>query len=90
MCIAIISSGDVTIIPLDWSDLPEGITIGQVSHSVPSPLVKVAEATDEAEKVSQVKVSGAVHGGVYTIIASTTLTNGEVVNRPIPVRCFNG
>lgn len=90
MCIAIISSGDVAIIPLDWSDLPTGVTIGQVTHTVPSPLTKVAEASDEDEKVSQVKVSGAVHGGMYVITASTTLTNGEVVNRQVPVRCFNG
>lgn len=66
------------------------VTIGTVTHTVPSPLTKVSEATNAGLAQSQVKVSGAVHGGLYMIEGQTTLSNGDVINRQFPLRCFNG
>lgn len=88
--IPLIDPSDVAVFRLAWSDLPTSTTIGTVTHSVPSPLTKVSETTNSGESWSEVKVSGAVHGGVYQIEGQTTLSNGEVLNRNFPVRCFNG
>lgn len=90
MSITLLDPSDSALITIDWSDvLPVGVTLGTVTHTVPSPLSKVSEATDVPNKKSQVKVSGALHGGMYMIEGQTTLSNGEVINRQWPVRGFN-
>lgn len=88
--IPLIDPDDVVLFRLEWSDLPSGVTIGAVTHAVPSPLTKVEETTVSASAYSDVKVSGAKHGGLYMIEGQTTLSNGEVLNRQFPLRCFNG
>lgn len=87
--IVLIGPGDQAIITSDWSDAIGSNTLGAVTHTVPSPLTKLTEATDASLKLAQVKVSGAVHGGTYYISGQSTLSNGEVINRTDTVRCFN-
>ncbi len=89
--IVVIDPGDQTLLSITWDDLPAGVTLaGSVEHTVPSPLTRMAQATDTVAGTSQVKVSGAVHGGLYMIEGQATLSNGESINRQFPVRCFNG
>ncbi len=90
--LALIDPDDVVSLTIgNWADvLPATVTLGTVTHTVPAPLTKVSESTDTGAATSTVRVSGALHGGLYLIEAQSTLSNGEVVNRQFPVRCFNG
>jgi len=90
IAIALLDPSDQAILTIDWSDAIGAIALGTVVHAVVAPLVKLSESTDVNAKTSQVKVSGAVHGGTYMIEGQSTLGNGEVLNRQFPVRCFNG
>lgn len=84
--ILLINSGDQALLPINWSDLlgSGGLTLASVVHTVPSPLTKLSEAATSTQ--SQVKVSGAVHGQVYLIQATATLSNGEIIKRPVTAR----
>lgn len=88
--VVLLDPSDSAFVTIDWSDvLSGGLTLGAVTHTVPSPLTKISESTDALLGLSQVKVSGAVHGGLYMIEAQSTLSNGETVNRQFPVRGWN-
>lgn len=87
----VVDPQDVPWLTFDWSEfLPSGVTLGDVTHTVPSPLQKVDEATDSVAKTSRVRVSGFVHGGLYVIEARSTLSNGETFERSMTVQAFNG
>lgn len=89
MSLLLVDPGDSVTFQLDWTDvLSDGITLSTVEHAVPSPLTKVSESV--ASPNSYVRVSGAVHGGLYQVEGAATLSNGESVNRQFPLRCFNG
>lgn len=91
MTIPLIDPSDSATFQLDWTDvLPDSVTLGTVTHTVPSPLTKVSESTNTANASSQVRISGAVHGKTYLIEGQSTLSNGETINRQFPLRCFNG
>lgn len=89
MAIAIIDPQDEALITVPWTDAIGSLGLGPVTHTVPTPLTKMSESTDAESKTSQVKVSGAKHGGLYMIEVESTLSNGERINRQFPVRCFN-
>lgn len=87
--IPLIDPGDSANFRMDWSDaLPSGVTVSAVTHTLPSPLTKVSESNDTT--TSTVRVSGALHAGLYLVEAAATLSNGETLNRQFPLRCFNG
>lgn len=90
MTIPLADPSDSAWYEFDWADaLPSGQTINAATHTVPSPLTKVAEANTTT--ASQVRISGALHGGLYMIEAQVTLTpSGETLNRQFPLRAFNG
>lgn len=90
--VVLLHASDEAIIPIDWTDaLPTGVNLtGTVDHTVPSPLTRISQSTDVTNKLTQVKVSGMVHGGVYLITGRATLDNGEIINRPFPIVSFNG
>ena len=89
--VVIVDPNDVPWLTFDWSVfLPASVTIGTVTHTVPSPLTKVQESTDTGAGTSRVKVSGFVHGAIYMIEGRTPLSNGETFERQFPVRAFNG
>jgi hypothetical protein len=88
--VVIVDPADSAIVTFDWSDvLGLTISLAGVVHTVPAPLTKGAESTDVLNQTSAVKVSGAVHGGMYLVEAQATLSNGETINRQATVRGFN-
>jgi hypothetical protein len=88
--IVLFDPSDSAVITFNWTDVVVSpITLVSAVHTVPAPMVKVSESTDVPNSLSQVKVSGAVHGGVCLIEGQATLSNGDVVNRQFPVRGFN-
>lgn len=87
--IVLLSSDDEAIIGIDWDDVLGTAALVSVTHIVPLPLMKMSESTDISARLSQVKVSGAVHGGLYKISADAILDSGEKLSRAFPVRCFN-
>ncbi len=90
MSIPLIDPSDAASYIVTWDDLPAAVTIGTVTHTVPSPLTKLSESTNSGSAQSTVRISGAVHGGSYLIEGQTTLSNGEVLNRQFTLLCFNG
>jgi hypothetical protein len=87
--IPVIDPGDNAAFEVDWTEaLAEGVTLSSVTHTVPNPLTKVDEDNDGT--TSTVRVTGAVHGGLYMIEAEATLSTGETLNRQFPLRAFNG
>lgn len=79
---------DNALVTFDWTDvLPASVTVIGVVHTVPSPLVKGTESA--SSPTSSVKISGAVHGGMYMVEGQATLSNGEVINRQFPIRGWN-
>lgn len=89
--IVVLDPSDEAIVPIDWTDsLPSTVTLtGTVEHTVPTPLVRISQGTDALNNLSQLKVRGMVHGGLYMIEAQATLSNGEIINRQFPVRGWN-
>lgn len=92
MEIIVADPSDQPLIEIDWTDVLGDTLdlVGDVSHGVPSPLTLINEITDAPNKRSFVQVSGMVHGQCYAFEAQAILSNGEVINRNFPVRCFNG
>jgi hypothetical protein len=79
---------DQAIVTFDWSDvLPTSVTVASATHTLPSPLTKVDESNDTSS--SNVKISGAVHGGRYMVEGQATLSNGEVINRQFEIKGWN-
>lgn len=88
--VVLINPSDQLLITFDYSnELATGITLVSATHTVPSPMTKISESTDTANALSQVKVSGAVHGQTQMIGGQATLSNGEIINRQFPVRGWN-
>jgi len=88
--IVLANSTDQIVITFDYSnELTTGITLVSATHTVPSPMTKISESTDAPNALSQVKVSGAVHGLTVPIGGQATLSNGELINRVFPVRGWN-
>ena len=86
--IILFDPSDAAIITFDWADVLTGsVTVSSVTHSVDSPLAKLNESNTTT--TSSVKVSGALHGGLYMVSGQATLSNGEVINRQFPVRGWN-
>lgn len=87
--IVLFNPGDTLIVTFDWNaDLVTGITVTSVVHTVPAPLSKLSETTNSGTGQSQVKFSGGAHGEIYQILGAATLSDGEVLNRAVPVRCW--
>lgn len=75
----------------DWSaDIPEGISLVSVAHTVPSPLVIESEVTDVDALQSTVAIAGSMHGQTYLVTALATLSNGEQIPGEATLRGFNG
>ena len=89
--VLLIDPSDNVLVTFEWADLPDGVTLSTVLHSVPSPLVKGTESTNAGAGTSTVKVGAgtAVHGQRYMVEAQATLSNGETLNRQVPVLVWN-
>lgn len=90
MDVILLDPSDEALVTIDWADvLPASVTLSSVTHTAPSPLVLVSQATDIAQGRSQAKVRGATHGALYMLEAQATLSNGEIINRQFPARGWN-
>lgn len=88
--VVLFNPSDDAYVTFDWSDvLGSTLTLGGVVHSLPTPLVNDGENIDQAHGFSQVKIKGAIHGAIYQIAGSATLSNGENINRVFPIRAIN-
>lgn len=72
----------------DWSDVLGEATLASVTHTPPTGLTKVSEGSTDT--TSTVRISGGTHGRTYMVQAAATLSNGEVINRPLVLTVFNG
>lgn len=87
--IPVIDPDGTRVFTPSWADeLPTGVTLSSVVHTLPSPLVHLGESNTTT--TSSVRISGARHGQMYMVECEATLSNGETVNRGFPLRCFNG
>lgn len=82
---------DDLLLEFDWSDvLSATVTLVSVTHVVSLPLVASNQVTDTLEGTSQVDLSGAVvHGALYVMTVTATLSDGSTVVRSWPIRAFN-
>ena len=78
--------GDSIDFTMSWTNLG-GATFAGVVHAVPTGLTKVGEANTTT--TSTVQVSGGVHGGVYQVIGTATLSNGRTLVRSFTLRIWN-
>lgn len=92
MTIPILTPNEIGLITIDWDDvLINGVMFsGDVVHTLPSPLIKVAEGTDGGIKQSHVICRGGIHGALYSLTCTAALSNGETLVRQFPLRIWNG
>lgn len=75
----------------DFTDqVPEGVTVASIVHSVPSGLTLEAEAQDVGNKVSSVRISGGTHGSTYQVKGVASLSNDEQVPQVFTLIVFDG
>lgn len=87
--IPVIDPDDTRVFSPSWADeLPAGVTLEDVAHTLPSPLVHEGESNTDT--TSSVRISGAKHSQMYSVQCTATLSNGETMSRGFPLRCFNG
>jgi hypothetical protein len=81
------SPGDSIDFLMTWDGIAPA-TLTSVTHTVPSDLSKVSESNTTT--TSTVRVSGGVHGQVYSIKGTATLNTGRTLERTFPLRMFYG
>lgn len=83
----ILDSSDSANVSIEWTELGSG----QLLSVTYNPIAGVTMTPQGINgSVSTVRLSGLVHGRTYQLEAWATLSTGEVLNRNVPVRCFNG
>lgn len=89
--VVLLDPSDNALVTFEWAGLPDGVTLSSVVHTVPSPLVKGTESTNAGAGTSTVKVGAgtAAHGQRYMVEAQATLSNGETLNRQVPLLVWN-
>jgi hypothetical protein len=86
--VVLFNPSDNAFVTFDWSDvLPSGVTLSSVAYTLPAPLSGVPGPISGT--LSQIKLTGAVHGDIYQIAGAATLSNTENINRVFPVRAIN-
>jgi len=74
-----------------WSDeIPSGVTLQSVEHTAPDGTTLMGESTDANAGTSIARISGGTHGGIYTVKALATLSNGEKIPGSFTRRVFFG
>ncbi|CAB4152535.1 hypothetical protein UFOVP605_12 [uncultured Caudovirales phage] len=88
MTIIVVDPSDVANVTLTWDNLGT-TTISSVSYTTPQQGVTVT-AVSNTTTTTTFRVSTMLHGRTYQILASATLSTGEVLNRHVVLRCFHG
>lgn len=87
MTIVRLDPSDSANVAITWSGLGAA-TISSVAYTAIAGLTLTPQGV--SGNVSTVRLSGLVHGRTYQLEATATLSTGEILNRNVPVRCFNG
>lgn len=75
----------------DFSEsVPDGVSITEVVFTVPYPLEEFGESPDLANKRSVIGIRAVRHGGMYTVLALATLSDGRRITQSLTLRGFNG
>ena len=82
-----LDSADSANVSISWTDLGSA-TLSSVTYTAIAGVTMTPQGING--NVSTVRLSGLVHGRTYQLEASATLSTGEILNRNVPVRCFNG
>ena len=83
----VLDSADSANVSIEWTDLGSA-TLSAVTYTPIAGLTMTPQGV--SGNVSTVRLSGLVHGRTYQLEATATLSTGEILNRNVPVRCFNG
>ena len=86
----VVDPSDSMFILVDWTDVVGESALDTVDHVAPSGLVRVSQTHDPVESTSAFRMTGWVHGQVYQVECTATLSNGEIYARVVPVVAFNG
>lgn len=92
--IFIIDPGEQEYYEVIWEDiLPNGVTLASVVWTIPPPFTNGGAAIDLINGKSAVLISDASvlarHGQLYLVEVEATLSNASVIEKAIPLRCFN-
>jgi hypothetical protein len=87
MSVIVLDPGDSANISIQWQNLGVG-SVSSVSYAPITGLTITPQSV--INNVSTVRLSGLKNGATYQLEASATLNTGEVLNRNIPIRGFNG
>jgi hypothetical protein len=85
--VIVLDPSDQANVTVTWDNLGSA-TISSVSYTAPVGLTVTAQGNTPT--TSTFRVSGLAHGLTYQVEAQATLSSGEVLNRNIPIRGFNG
>lgn len=83
----VLDAADSANVSIEWTDLGSA-TLSGVTYTPIAGLTMTPQGV--SGNVSTVRLAGLVHGRTYQLEASATLSTGEILNRNVPVRCFNG
>lgn len=76
---------------VDFSQaLPDGVTLAEVSRTIPAGLTEEDAVIDAASGRFALKLSGARHASIYQVGLIATLSNAGTIPVTAPLRCFNG
>lgn len=85
--VIVLDSADSADLVVSWEDIGSA-TISDVTYA---PIAGVTLAPGAiVGATSKVRLSGLLHGRTYQIEAQATLSTGEILNRNLAVRAFNG
>jgi hypothetical protein len=84
--------GELIYTPDFSADVPAGSAVTAIAFTVEpaGSLALAGQSNDYAEGQASIRVSGSAHGGRYTLKATATLDNGEVIPKFIAIVGVNG
>lgn len=82
-----LDSADSANVSINWTDLG-GASLSSVTYAGIAGLTLTPQGISGS--TSTVRMAGMVHGQIYALEAAATLSTGEILNRNVSVRCFNG
>jgi hypothetical protein len=87
MSVIVLDPGDEANVSIVWENLGVGSVVS-VTYQPITGLTLTPQSV--ANNISTVRIAGVAHGHTYQLEASATLNTGEILNRNIPIRGFNG
>lgn len=87
MSIILLDPSDSANVTITWDDLGTA-TLSSVTYTAPAGITITPGVV--ASPNSTFRITGMVHGRTYQVEAQATLSTGEVLNRNLPIRAFNG